>query len=105
VGRQKLRDGPHESRGAVSGQLRLRQSCERIGSRNLLLAERGGPGCPAGQAYRARLQQLPPDKKRKLQGEQREWLARRAKECIIYKWWVDCLQELYTKRIAELNQP
>ena len=58
-----------------------------------------------GQAYRAVLQQLPPDKKQELQGQQREWLARREKECTIYKWWVDCLTDLYTKRIAELKQP
>jgi len=57
-----------------------------------------------GQVYRAVLQQLPPDKKQELQGQQREWLARREKECTIYKWWVDCLKDLYTKRIAELNQ-
>jgi uncharacterized protein YecT (DUF1311 family) len=57
-----------------------------------------------GQAYRAVLQQLPPDKKQELQGQQREWLTRREKECTVYKWWVDCLKDLYTKRIAELNQ-
>ena len=57
-----------------------------------------------GQAYRAVLKQLPPDKKPELQGQQREWLARREKECAIYKWWVDCLNDLYTKRIAQLNQ-
>lgn len=56
-----------------------------------------------GQAYRAALQQLPPDKKQELQGQQREWLARREKQCTIYKWWVDCLTNLYTKRIAELK--
>jgi uncharacterized protein YecT (DUF1311 family) len=57
-----------------------------------------------GQAYRAVLKQLPPDKKPELQGQQREWLARREKECTIYKWWVDCLKDLYTKRIAELKK-
>ena len=57
-----------------------------------------------GQAYRAVLKQLPPDKKPELQGQQREWLARREKECTIYKWWVDCLNDLYSKRIAQLNQ-
>jgi uncharacterized protein YecT (DUF1311 family) len=57
-----------------------------------------------GQAYRAVLQRLRPDKKQELQGQQREWLARREKECTIYKWWVDCLKDLYTKWIAELNQ-
>jgi uncharacterized protein YecT (DUF1311 family) len=57
-----------------------------------------------GQVYRTVLQQLAPDKKQELQHDQREWLARREKECTIYKWWVDCLTDLYTKRIAELKQ-
>jgi uncharacterized protein YecT (DUF1311 family) len=57
-----------------------------------------------GQAYRALLKQLPPDKKSALQDQQREWLAQREKECTIYKWWVDCLKDLYTKRLAELKQ-
>jgi uncharacterized protein YecT (DUF1311 family) len=57
-----------------------------------------------GQAYRAGMQQLPRDKKQKLQGQQRAWLARREKECTIYKWWVDCLKDLYSKRIAEVKQ-
>ena len=56
-----------------------------------------------GQVYRASLQQLPPDKKQILQVQQRQWLAQREKECTIYKWWVDCLTDLYTKRIAELK--
>jgi uncharacterized protein YecT (DUF1311 family) len=57
-----------------------------------------------GQTYRAVLKQLPPDKKSELQGQQREWLAQREKECSIYKWWVDCLKDFYTKRIADLKQ-
>jgi uncharacterized protein YecT (DUF1311 family) len=57
-----------------------------------------------GEAYRAVLKRLPPGEKQELQGQQREWLARREKECTIYKWWVDCLKDLYAKRIAELNQ-
>ena len=56
------------------------------------------------QVYGTLLQELPPDGKQALQGQQREWLARREKECTIYKWWVDCLTNLYTKRIAELKQ-
>ena len=57
-----------------------------------------------GQAYRAVLQRLPPEKKRELQAQQREWLAQREKDCTIYKWWVDCLKNFYTKRIAELKE-
>ena len=57
------------------------------------------------QAYRAATQQRKPDQKRVLQEQQRQWLAVREKQCTIYKWWVDCLNDLYTKRIAELKQP
>jgi uncharacterized protein YecT (DUF1311 family) len=57
-----------------------------------------------GQVYRAVLQELPPDRKQVLQRQQREWLSRREKVCTIYKSWVDCLKDLYTKRIAELKQ-
>jgi uncharacterized protein YecT (DUF1311 family) len=57
-----------------------------------------------GQAYRAVLQELPREKKQEFQTQQREWLVRREKECSIYKWWVDCLRDLYTKRIAELKK-
>jgi uncharacterized protein YecT (DUF1311 family) len=35
--------------------------------------------------------------------QQVQWLAQREKQCTIYKWWVDCLSDLYTKRIAELQ--
>jgi len=56
------------------------------------------------QAYKAALQKLSPEKKQELQTKQREWLAQREKQCTIYKWWVECLQDSYTKRIAELKQ-
>jgi len=39
-----------------------------------------------------------------LQQQERVWLAQREKQCVIYKWWVDCLTDMYTKRIAELKQ-
>jgi len=57
-----------------------------------------------GQVYRAALQKLPAERKQELQNQQREWLARREKQCTIYKWWVECLKDLYTQRIAELKQ-
>lgn len=38
-----------------------------------------------------------------LKQQQRDWLAGRDKQCTIYKWWVDCLSDMYTKRIAELK--
>ena len=57
-----------------------------------------------GKLYRGRMQQLAPDKKQELQNEQRAWLAQREKQCVIYKWWVDCLKEMYGKRIEELKR-
>ena len=56
-----------------------------------------------GRIYRETLQKLRADQKQDFQKQQREWLARREKTCTIYKWWVDCLKDLYTKRIAELR--
>jgi len=53
------------------------------------------------QVYRAALQQNAD--RAALQQQQREWLAQREKQCTIYKWWVDCLTEMYTRRIAELK--
>ena len=53
-------------------------------------------------AYREALQQSA--HKDALREQQRQWLAGRGKECVIYKWWVDCLTDMYTKRIAELRQ-
>ncbi len=55
------------------------------------------------QAYRAKMQKLPAEKRRALQDEQRQWLIDRNK-CINYKWWVDCLTEVYKNRLAELRQ-
>lgn len=56
-----------------------------------------------GKLYRTRMQQLAPDKRQALKNEQREWLSQREKQCVIYKWWVDCLKEMYSKRIAQLS--
>ena len=56
-----------------------------------------------GKVYRARMQQLSPEERQVLQTEQRAWLAEREKRCVIYKWWVDCLKEMYAQRIAELK--
>ena len=57
-----------------------------------------------GQTYHRLIQQLPPGQKQQLQTQQRAWIAEREQQCVLYKWWVDCLNDLYTKRIAELNQ-
>lgn len=57
-----------------------------------------------GVIYAERMRNLPAPKKASLRQEQRAWLAQREKKCVIYKWWADCLSELYTKRIAELRR-
>jgi uncharacterized protein YecT (DUF1311 family) len=56
-----------------------------------------------GEAYRVAIEQRTPDQRRVLQEQQRQWLVEREKQCTIYKWWVDCLSDLYTRRIAELK--
>lgn len=56
-----------------------------------------------GQAYRTALRQATSDQKTTLQNDQREWLTEREKQCVIYKWWVDCLTDMYTKRIDRLD--
>lgn len=57
-----------------------------------------------GQAYQTHIRELRPDQKRSFQEQQKEWLNQRD-NCVIYKWWVDCLTDLYKKRIRELKQP
>jgi uncharacterized protein YecT (DUF1311 family) len=57
-----------------------------------------------GRLYRERLKQFSPEQKQKLQQQQRDWITNRDKQCVIYKWWVECLSNLYQKRIAELKQ-
>jgi uncharacterized protein YecT (DUF1311 family) len=59
-----------------------------------------------GQTYRAALHEATASQKSALQNAQRGWLAEREKQCVIYKWWVDCLSDMYTKRITVLkSQP
>jgi uncharacterized protein YecT (DUF1311 family) len=55
------------------------------------------------QVYRARLAALPPDQKKALRNDQRKWPLMRDSKCTIYKWWVGCLTDLYTRRVAELK--
>ena len=57
-----------------------------------------------GRLYREQLKQLSPEKKQNLQQQQRDWVVNRDKECVIYKWWVECLTGVYQKRIAELKK-
>ena len=96
-----------EERRKVEGPFATSYDCAKA-TKELDLAICYSPSVAAldaqlNQAYRSRLQQLSAEKKQELQTQQREWLIRREKECTIYKWWVDCLKDLYTKRIAELK--
>jgi len=92
----------------VEGPFPTSYDCAKA-TRELDLAICYSPGVAAldvqlGQAYQATLQRLPQSKKQEFQADQRDWLARREKECVIYKWWVDCLKDLYAERIAGLKQ-
>src|SRR5690348_10537840 len=50
-----------------------------------------------GKLYRAALRENAD--REAMRQQQVQWLAQREKQCTIYKWWVDCLSDLYTKRI------
>jgi len=54
--------------------------------------------------YKTYLAGLDAESRKAAVEEQRSWLKERNKKCIIYKWWVDCLNEAYTTRIAELKK-
>lgn len=53
--------------------------------------------------YKAYLGLLNEDEKKKEVETQRAWLSERNKNCGIFKFWLDCLEEAYKKRIAELE--
>jgi uncharacterized protein YecT (DUF1311 family) len=53
--------------------------------------------------YVKKLRKLPPERRETLREQQRSWIRDRNKECVVYKWWVECLTEMYTRRIAELK--
>jgi len=55
------------------------------------------------ERYKAYLLMLTPDERKQVVQEQRAWIEERNKSCVIYKFWVDCLDEAYKKRIAELD--
>jgi uncharacterized protein YecT (DUF1311 family) len=58
-----------------------------------------------GHVYRDLLHTLPAASANLLRERQKQWLAQRNDTCgNIYKWWVECLTESYTKRIAELKK-
>ena len=56
-----------------------------------------------GALYQKLLSAVSGEQKNKLIIEQRKWIEERNKKCTIYKWWVDCLQGEYKKRIDELE--
>ncbi len=56
------------------------------------------------ETYRSLSKTLSPDSRKALVQEQRDWLTERDRKCIIYKFWVECLTDLYTVRIAELKK-
>lgn len=56
------------------------------------------------ELYKRYLSGLGGESRRKAVEEQREWLKQRNIGCPIYKWWVDCLEEHYNDRIAELQK-
>jgi uncharacterized protein YecT (DUF1311 family) len=53
--------------------------------------------------YKSYLARLSEAERKSAIAEQRAWLQERNKSCGIYKWWVDCLDASYKKRIAELQ--
>jgi uncharacterized protein YecT (DUF1311 family) len=53
--------------------------------------------------FHARLLHASPEEQKTVRSEQRKWLAERESKCTIYKWWVDCLTQLYSQRIAQLQ--
>ena len=92
----------------VKGPYRTSYDCDRV-RRELDRAICYSPGVAKldlelGETYRRLLEQLPRDKRRQLREQQLVWLDEREKQCVLYKWWVDCLTGMYTKRIAELQQ-
>jgi uncharacterized protein YecT (DUF1311 family) len=54
--------------------------------------------------YKTYLAGLDAESRKAAVEEQRSWLKKRNKKCTIYKWWVECLNEAYTTRIAELKK-
>ena len=57
-----------------------------------------------GASYKSLLAKLSDAERSSLRAEQRQWLAQRDKECVLYKGWVGCLSDHYQKRIDELKK-
>ena len=56
------------------------------------------------KTYKTYLAGLNAQSRKEAVEEQRSWLKKRNRECTIYKGWVDCLNQAYTTRIAELKK-
>lgn len=54
--------------------------------------------------YKAYVAGLSAESRKTAVDEQRAWLKQRNEECPIYKWWVECLEEKYDTRIADLKK-
>jgi uncharacterized protein YecT (DUF1311 family) len=55
-------------------------------------------------AYSSLAKTLSAEDRKQLIREQREWVAKRDHDCVIYKFWVECLTDRYTARISELKE-
>lgn len=55
------------------------------------------------ELYRRKLEKLSASSKQSFAHEQEKWLSKRNSNCTMYKWWVDCLRDMYKERIATLK--
>ena len=56
------------------------------------------------KVYKTYLHTLDAESRKRAVEDERHWIAERDRSCGIYKWWVECLEESYKKRIAELQK-
>lgn len=61
-------------------------------------------GIELDAAYSSLAKTLSAEDRKQLVQQQREWLAKRDHDCVIYKFWVECLTDRYAARIAELKK-
>jgi uncharacterized protein YecT (DUF1311 family) len=91
-----------------SGVFRTSYDCAKAGSEteNAIchVKELADLDLELGSLYRSALATLTAAERSTLRAEQREWIAKRDRECPIYKGWVGCLSACYEKRIDELKK-
>jgi len=56
------------------------------------------------KVYKTYLGTLDPQSRVQARKEQRDWLQEREKQCPIYKGWVECLEDMYKTRTAQLQK-